>query len=1224
MFNGNESDFGTEIANNLEVSLQNAYGNLIAASKSDDFMPKMAGIFGGTRDLSRLQALSSSWGMGDFSQLPTIQVLLSNSMNGANGAFSEVTRTIYLSSNYLSQGSSNPDTLTGSITGVLLEEIGHFVDTLINPGSDTAGDEGELFAATVMGLPLSNAEKLLINSEDDRGFITIDGKAIAVEQSNSLSQAPNLRANATIAETPVITIAATDANAAETATGITPNPGTFTLTRTGNLATALTVNYTLSGTATKGTDYSNLTGTVSFAAGANTATIKVTPTDDTLAENSETAILTLKTGTGYTLGTTTTAIVTIADNETPVITIAATDASAGETATGVTPNPGTFTLTRTGNTAAALIVNYTLSGTATKGTDYSNLGGTVTFAAGSATANVNVTPINDTAVELNETVILTLATGTGYNLGTAKSSTVTLSDNDLPTITVAATDASAAETTTGQTANPGRFTLTRTGNTAAALTVNYTLSGTATKGTDYSNLGGTVTFAAGSATANVNVTPINDTVFEITESVIINLTTNNSYVLGASTSATITIKPYLEIQGSHADYEFLNRIIFKETIGKYKTLDVDPRTSGNEGIKTPSGQIYRLFDYIDDSISGFQAAGFISESGAPPVLVFNGTNPDERLGKDILDDLNAAGIGKNQFSNNIAKIQEFINAANKFLKDNGINQRVDITGYSLGGANAQQAVAYFTGKGYKFGSVVTLNSPGISVASLTNFNAKNVEKVTHYIVNNDLVSLAGQAYLPGDYQLVQWNTTGVESFFPFGDKHNTAGSEKFYLSNHLTPNDPNLPDIPRRNGVTLTSNFISKDYLSSPSFSYWSKPTEDWITANIALAILSQGQIPTLLSTRATVEASRELLGTLLAPAIELLTTDNPVNFALTLAKKVLENPQIISDLVNSGDLNGVQTWDSFDWGVFTVKTLFTKLNVGLADVAKLLFQEFDMGIIDVAKVLKNELSAGLGNIADALYKEVSQNFNTIADALWSISSSTVLNVADALWSIPSSTAVDIAKALYNEVTQNFVTIADAVYKEVSQNFNTIADALWSISSSTVLNVADALWSIPSSTAVDIAKALYNEVTQNFVTIADAVYKEVSQNFNTIADALWSISSSTVLNVADALWSIPSSTAVDIAKALYNEVTQNFVTIADAVYKEVSQNFNTIAGALWNGIQNSTRFDVASAIWNGIQSSTVQNVVNALFSIGTSESEVLNILASLGLQGGGGFDWWPF
>ncbi|MBW4677205.1 MAG: hypothetical protein KME52_25325 [Desmonostoc geniculatum HA4340-LM1] len=128
---------------------------------------------------------------------------------------------------------------------------------------------------------------------------------VSIEQSNSLSQALNLRANVTIAdnETPVISVAATDASAAETISGQTANPGRFTLTRTGNLTQALIVNYTLVGTATKGTDYTNLTGTVSFAAGSATAVVNVTPIDDNILEASETVIFTITSGTNYKLGT---------------------------------------------------------------------------------------------------------------------------------------------------------------------------------------------------------------------------------------------------------------------------------------------------------------------------------------------------------------------------------------------------------------------------------------------------------------------------------------------------------------------------------------------------------------------------------------------------------------------------------------------------------------------------------------------------------------------------------------------------------------------------------------------------------------------------------------------------------------------------------------------------------------------------------------------------------
>ena len=49
-----------------------------------------------------------------------------------------------------------------------------------------------------------------------------------------------------------------------------------------------------------------------------------------------------------------------------IVTVAATNASASESS-----DPGTFTFTRTGSTGSSLVVNYTVNGTATSGTDYS-------------------------------------------------------------------------------------------------------------------------------------------------------------------------------------------------------------------------------------------------------------------------------------------------------------------------------------------------------------------------------------------------------------------------------------------------------------------------------------------------------------------------------------------------------------------------------------------------------------------------------------------------------------------------------------------------------------------------------------------------------------------------------------------------------------------------------------------------------------------------------------
>jgi hypothetical protein len=113
----------------------------------------------------------------------------------------------------------------------------------------------------------------------------------------------------------------------------------------------------------------------------------------------------------------------------PTVTVTASDPNASEAG----PNSGTFTITRTGSTTSSLLVNFSIAGTATNGTDYATLTSPVTIPAGAASKTVTVTPIDDSAVESPETVLLTLTTGSGYTLGSPKAATVTIADNDSPT-----------------------------------------------------------------------------------------------------------------------------------------------------------------------------------------------------------------------------------------------------------------------------------------------------------------------------------------------------------------------------------------------------------------------------------------------------------------------------------------------------------------------------------------------------------------------------------------------------------------------------------------------------------------------------------------------------------------------------------------------------------------------------------------------------------------------
>jgi hypothetical protein len=111
----------------------------------------------------------------------------------------------------------------------------------------------------------------------------------------------------------------------------------------------------------------------------------------------------------------------------PMVTLTASNPSAAEH----DRQPGDFTVTRTGDTTAALEVFYTIAGTAGNGVDYDAIGGSVTIPAGSASADITITPIDDTLPEGDETVVLTLQDNPAYTVMSPNSGTVTIADDDL-------------------------------------------------------------------------------------------------------------------------------------------------------------------------------------------------------------------------------------------------------------------------------------------------------------------------------------------------------------------------------------------------------------------------------------------------------------------------------------------------------------------------------------------------------------------------------------------------------------------------------------------------------------------------------------------------------------------------------------------------------------------------------------------------------------------------
>ncbi|WP_333790684.1 invasin domain 3-containing protein, partial [Sphingorhabdus sp.] len=130
----------------------------------------------------------------------------------------------------------------------------------------------------------------------------------------------------------------------------------------------------------------------------------------------------------------------------PVISIAnTTDASEPST-------NGVVTVSLSAASATDTVIAYSVAGSATSGTDYTALSGTVTVAAGQTSATIGVAVMDDSLVEGAETVVVTLTSvtsGTATLSGTASALTATnsIADNDVATVSIAnTTDASEPST----------------------------------------------------------------------------------------------------------------------------------------------------------------------------------------------------------------------------------------------------------------------------------------------------------------------------------------------------------------------------------------------------------------------------------------------------------------------------------------------------------------------------------------------------------------------------------------------------------------------------------------------------------------------------------------------------------------------------------------------------------------------------------------------------------
>ena len=183
---------------------------------------------------------------------------------------------------------------------------------------------------------------------------------------------------------------------------------TIAVTRTDGVGTVMVEYASSGGTATAGSDYTPASGTLTFAEADTIQTFTIAILDDAEYEGNETINLDLSNPTGgATLGTPSSAELTITDNENPPagsLQFSASNYTVNENGT-----EALITVTRVGGDFGTVTVEYATSeGTASAGADYAAVSGTLSFADGVTSQTFTIDIFDDAEYEGDETVNLSL------------------------------------------------------------------------------------------------------------------------------------------------------------------------------------------------------------------------------------------------------------------------------------------------------------------------------------------------------------------------------------------------------------------------------------------------------------------------------------------------------------------------------------------------------------------------------------------------------------------------------------------------------------------------------------------------------------------------------------------------------------------------------------------------------------------------------------------------
>ncbi len=292
---------------------------------------------------------------------------------------------------------------------------------------------------------------------------------------------------------------------------------------------------TSAGSAQPGVDYTDISTTVTFNPGETHKFIGIPFIDDNQVETDETINLFLQQPVvNASLGNPSTAMLTILDDDLPLVYFDQSSCSVNENAGSVS-----LTVRLTAMNYQDVKVPYsTYDGSAIGNYDYTPNSSTLTIPSGQTSATISISIINDNAIEGSENFTVSLKTPTNAELGSPSTATVTIVDDDAaPTVYF-----SSATYLVNENGSSVPITVNLSRSSTQSVTVNYATNNiSAISGSDYTAASSTLTFTAGQTSKTFNVPILDDTSIEGPETFGLTLSSPNGATLGSPSTTTVTI-----------------------------------------------------------------------------------------------------------------------------------------------------------------------------------------------------------------------------------------------------------------------------------------------------------------------------------------------------------------------------------------------------------------------------------------------------------------------------------------------------------------------------------------------------------------------------------------------------------------------------------------------------------------------------------------------------------